>query len=109
MVLARLEELAIIHRAKWAIYGAGALGREIVLNRRIGKILLEKLVGFLDTDAQRQGSLFLGYPVMQPTEYLLTHSIDLVLVAIGSEAGREAAKLTLATTGFNLSHTIDWR
>lgn len=106
--LARLEKIAEQPKTKWVIFGAGALGRSTLLDCRIPKTALKQFAGFVDSDLQREGLLFQGYPIMAPTRETLTHDIDLVLIAIGSEAGRTEVQNTLITAEFPVSKIFEW-
>lgn len=106
-VIRCLNALVEQPETSWAIYGAGVLGRQLSIDQRIHESVKKKLAFFLDGDIERQGSNFMGRPILGVNAGLLTQD-PYIIVAMGSCSARSAAREKLEAVGIGKDKILDW-
>ncbi len=73
------------------VYGAGGMGRELMWQLNDPASEKFNILGFIDDDPEKQGTIINGYPIVGDTDWLLERSREIcVAVALGNPVVRRS-------------------
>lgn len=105
--VARQIALVAQKGGRWAIYGAGAYGSNLVRTVLKQNEVVGALTGFFDSNSERWNSFHGGHRILEPTDSTIVAQ-DLIVIAIGSDRARDDVAEMLDQSGFPRERTLFW-